>query len=261
MRRLYFFVKNFKYDFLSALGAIAAPFITFYFGFDKKTELAVLAISLVTFLYIVIHLRLRDKDFYFIPLTRAKDKYDWIGAGTFGYSRTDKCFQLTNAEAGYIYSKCLIWSDYRLKFEFKIVERCLGVIVRATNLSNYAMLQIEQSGIRPHVRINGGWHVWESKDVNLIFPKVISLDRWYKCQLSCDKGSIGIEIINDNKEKIFDRQWNLPVGSAIFVFKKDGNDTTPLNIPFPINLEYGSVGFRNWGSEQALVRNVLIEKI
>jgi hypothetical protein len=135
MRRLCFFVKNFKYDFLSVLGAIVAPFITFYFGWDKRTELAVLVISLIFFLYIVIHLRLRDKDFYFISLKHAKDKYDWIGAGTFEYSRTDNCFKLTNAEAGFIYSQCLIWSDYRLEFEFKIIEKCLGVIIRATNLS------------------------------------------------------------------------------------------------------------------------------
>jgi hypothetical protein len=122
------------------------------------------------------------------------------------------------------------------------------------------MLQIGRTGIRPHIRINGGWCVWESKEVDLTF-KELSLDHWYKCRLSCDKGSIGIEFINGNKEQVFNRQWNLPVGNVVFIFKRDDNDNTPVNIPLPINLEYGSIGFRNSGSEQSLIKNVLIEKI
>jgi len=55
----------------------------------------------------------------------------------------------------------------------------------------------------------------------------------------------------------------MPRSSAagFFTFKKDENDAAPLHIPFPINLEYGTIGFRNSGSEKALVRYVLIEKI
>ena len=122
------------------------------------------------------------------------------------------------------------------------------------------MMQITQIGIRPHVLINGGWMAWEAETVNLKFLKEVSLEEWYKCQLVCDKDTIHIKILL-KKEKILDREWQLPQGVLAFAFKKDEEDTKPINIPFPINLEYGSAGFRNFGDEKALVKNVLLEKI
>jgi hypothetical protein len=193
-------------------------------------------------------------------LTKRKNKDDWIGRGIFEYTRTENCFLITNSDPGYIYSKCLIWSDYKFSFEFKIIKKCLGAILRAVNLSNYVMLQITPSGIRPHIRINGGWKWWECSEVNLDFENRLSSDKWYTCLFSCEKGSINIKLF-DGKNKIFDREWNIPQGSLVFQFKKDEQDLSPINIPFPINLEYGSIGFRNWDDEKALIKNILIEKI
>jgi hypothetical protein len=123
------------------------------------------------------------------------------------------------------------------------------------------MLQITQTGIRPHVRINGAWTIQEAENVNLIFPDGrLSLDQWYKCHVSCDKEAINIKI-DDKKGEVLNRQWRLPQGNLIFSFKRDEEDTRPVNIPFPINLEYGTVGFRNSGNEKALMKNVLVEKI
>jgi hypothetical protein len=178
----------------------------------------------------------------------------------FEYKRTEKSFLITNSESGYIYSRSLTWSDYKVSFDFKILKTCLGAILRAVNLSNYVLLQININGIRPHIRVSGGWFWREAKDANLSFNSDLSLDKWYKCILSCEKVSINIKLF-DNKNKIFDREWDIPQGSLVFDFKRDENDTNPAKIPFPITLEYGSIGFRNAGEEKALVRNLLIEKI
>ena len=42
----------------------------------------------------------------------------------------------------------------------------------------------------------------------------------------------------------------------------DSKDEMPkVDIPFPISLEYGSIGFRNDGDENALIKEVLIKKL
>jgi len=193
-------------------------------------------------------------------LTKREDKEDWIGDGKFEYLRVGSCFQVMQTEPGCIYSKCLNWSDYKYEFDFKLRKICLGAVLRAVNLSNYVMIQITQTGIRPHVRVNGGWQKWEAKEVNLEFPKPLSFEEWYKCQLVCDKDIIHIRILQKT-EKIIDREWQIPRGVLIFSFKSEENDPKPVNIPFPINLEYGSAGFRNSGDEKALVKNVLLGKV
>jgi hypothetical protein len=122
------------------------------------------------------------------------------------------------------------------------------------------MLQITDLGIRPHIRINGGWHPWESDDAGLTFNNKLSLDKWYKCKVICENDNITIKIY-DGKTIIFNRSWSIPIGALNFVFKKDDADNHPVTIPFSIGLEYGSVGFRNYEREKAFVRNVLIQKL
>ena len=64
------------------------------------------------------------------------------------------------------------------------------------------------------------------------------------------------------EKKLFDRVWTIPSGKISFSYDINNlNNSQIVSIPFPINLEYGTIGFRNHGSENALVENVLIEKI
>lgn len=260
MKKILYFSRSHKYEFLAAIFALVSTAVAFRYSQNQKTLFLLSIVIIFISLGVIIYLRSRDKDFYFIALTRRKDKDDWIGRGQFDYERTQNCFSITNSDPGYIYPKCLTWSDYKFEFRFKIISDCLGAIVRAVNLSNHAMLQIGLDGVRPHIRINGGWSVWEHKDVGLTFNGKLSRDNWYRCVLSCEKGSINIKIFDEKGGTIIDREWGIPQGNVVFSFRKDEEDVKPVNIPFPINLEYGSVGFRNWGSEKALIRNVLIEK-
>lgn len=260
MKNILYTFKHFKFDILTSFSTIGLALLGFLL-WQKQLTLMFASVFMATiFLVIIIYLKVKEKDFYFISLTKREDKEDWIGDGKFEYSRVGKCFQVTQVSPGCLYSKCLNWSDYRYEFEFKLRKTCLGAVIRAVNLSNYIMMQITQKGVRPHVLINGGWKVWEANTENLEFLKDLSFEEWYKCQLVCDKDTINIKIIHKN-EKILDREWQLPQGVLVFSFKNEEKDTKSINIPFPINLEYGSAGFRNFGDEKALVKNVLLEKI
>ncbi|MEK6691737.1 MAG: hypothetical protein AABY78_10705 [Nitrospirota bacterium] len=235
LRRFYYFLSSHKYDLITAVSAVILLQVS------ESNELSAIIILLSAF--VVIYLQSRDRDFYFISMTREQDKYNWIGKGIFEYERTHNCFSITNSGSGHIYSKCLAWSDYEFSFNFKIIKDCLGAIVRAVNLSNYVMLQIRSNGIRPHIRINGGWKPWESEEAKLNFTESLSLDKWYKCVLTCNKGVIDVRLLDDDNP-IFERQWDLPKGSIIFKFKKEDEKDKSIDIPFPINLAYGSIGFR-----------------
>jgi len=261
MKKIFFLIKGYKFDLLTASFALGLYYISFRFANDPKTILLLsFSITLISVISIVT-LRLKDKDFYFIGLTNPHDKDDWIGRGIFDYRRTNKGFLITESEPGYIFSKTLSWNDYKYEFDFKILNDCLGVVVRAANLSDYIMFQIRPYGIRPHIRVNGGWAKWEAKESGLEFAKNLSLDNWYKCCVTCEKDIINIQIW-EKDNSIFQRSWSIPHERFGFPFpQKDDDPTKTTIIHFPVNLDYGTIGFRNAGNEKALVKNVLVEKV
>ena len=211
-------------------------------------------------LLVVIYLRIRDRDFYYLPLSGSRERDDWLGSSKFEYERQSQAFVVTQADPGVIYSKCLTWSNYEFSFDFKIMNTCPGVILRAVNLANYVMLQFTLGGIRPHVRINDGWSIWEHQDAKLTFEKPLSQDKRYKCKINCDNKRLRIVILDSGGKKLFDRVWEIPSGTVLIQYKH--SDEHPVSsIPFPMTLEYGSMGFRNSGHEKAFVKNVLVEKL
>lgn len=260
MKRFFYFAISYKIDLITALTGFALAVGTFYYFPEPKKQLAASALITALALLVMLYERMRERSFVFSALTRPKDKESWIGYGNFDHSRSEKAFSLTQADPGYVHSRCLLWADYKVTFDFKIVDRCLGVIVRAVDLANYVMLQITPTGIRPHIRINGGWKVWEASDVKLDFEHPLSLDRWYRCEIFCENDNIAVRLYHD-RQMILNRNWSIPKGSLIFSFKTTEEDLSPVNIPFSISLEYGSIGFRNSGPEKALIRNILILKL
>jgi hypothetical protein len=270
-----YFLRRNKIEILTALFAVAGYTASYYLVEQPQHSFFLnIAISLIAMLFFI-YSKTRERDFYFISLRRSKDKEDWIGEGTFQYERTQNAYTITNSGSGFIFPKCLIWSDYKLRFDFKIIKISLGVILRATNLSNLVMLQIFDTGIKAHIRINGFWQAWDPKETHLEFKEKLNLDDWYTSSMQCDKSSIRIRIFKwvehanqDNPsetslqpEPIFDRVWKIPSGSMSYMWKREEINEPEAIVPFPINLEYGTVGFRNDGAENALVKDVLIEKI
>jgi len=262
----YFLRKN-KLEFFTLVFAVIGYIISYIFL--KAPGLSFLLSIVVTFLanLVIIYSKIREKDFYFISLQKDSDREDWIGDGLFQYERVHHSYAITNSHSGFIFSKCLTWSDYVFDFQFKILNTSLGVIVRAVNLSNTVMMQIFENGIKAHIRINGFWKAWEPTDAKLVFNQNLNLDQWYRARLQCDKGSIRIRIFNKENNTVIDRVWKIPSGEISFSYltditnKENGFITKSTTIPFPINLDYGTIGFRNHGSEKALIKEVLVEKL
>lgn len=262
-----YYVRKNKLEFLTGIFAIVGYFISYIFvenhGASLLLSIVVTLIATIT----IIYARTREKDFYFLSLQKTAHKEDWIGEGIFQYDRVYNAYAITNSPSGFIFSKCLIWSDYVFNFEFKILNTSVGVILRATNLSNLIMLQVLETGIRAHIRINGFWKIWEEKETKLIFGERLSLDQWYRGRFECDKGSIRIRLYDSDNKLTFDRDWKIPAGQISFSYDPPGDGVGLVAkiavsaIPFSINLEYGTAGFRNDGGEKAMVRNMLIEKI
>lgn len=260
MKKVKYFLRSYRLDILAFLVSITSAGASYKF-LENPLVALFLSIGIVFFsLIVLIFLKMKGRDFYYLPMDTRKHKDDWIGRGFFEYSRTYSCFSITQADPGYIYSQSLNWSDYKFSFDFKIRQKCLGVILRAVNLSNYVMIQINQAGIRPHIKINGGWKIWEANDADLVINPGLQKEMWYHCEITCDKDLIVIKVINQSSA-LLDREWIIPTGAMIINFPNRENDTSPTRISFPINLDYGSVGFRASGDEKALIKNVLIEKI
>lgn len=254
MKTVKYWCKAYKYEILTFVAAV----LLLWVQQDLWISLLINFVAVV----IIIALRMRERAFYFISLEKRNDKDCWMGVGDFNYSITHKCFNVGHCDPGYLYSKALTWSNYKSEYDFKIINGALGSIVRAINLSNYIMLQISPKGINPHIRVNGAWYIETAVKANLVFDNLsaLSLDQWYKCQICCENDSITIRIF-DSSKKIFDRDWKIAKGYLNFPFKENEADSNPKQIPLAINLEYGTIGFRNCGSERALVKNLLIEKL
>ena len=126
------------------------------------------------------------------------------------------------------------------------------------------MLQFFDYGIKAHIRINGFWQDWEPAATKLSFNKKLDADKWYRSCIQCDKDSIRIRIFNKNGHQNFDRVWKIPSGHIAYQLPQSAGlvaQAVAASIPFSINLEFGTVGFRNDGQENALVKDVLIEKM
>ena len=260
MRKICYFLKDYKFDIIAAILNLISISIAFVYYPDNNKIFLLSSLIILTSFFIILYLRTREKDFYFIALTRRRDKDDWIGRGEFEYFRSEGSFYITRSGAGYIYSKSLNWSNYLFSFDFKIVNRYLGWIVRAINLSNYVMLQCGYDGINPHIKVNSLWFkkAHGDPDINLTYNEPLSKDKWYTGKLYCEKRVIKIMILEDNIV-IFERQWIIPL-AQVFEFKKKENVQTQKMF-LPIDLDYGTIGFRCWGDERGLIKNILIEKI
>lgn len=64
---------------------------------------------------------------------------------------------VTQSEMGGITRVGHLWTDYSFEFTAVIVNLCIAWIVRAQDLSNYYMIQLNPTDVRPHLRFRGKW--------------------------------------------------------------------------------------------------------
>lgn len=260
MKKIYFSIKESWQEILSSIGAVFTTLLSIYVRNDYL-NIILSVLTIILLLFLVILLKKKEKNFYYLPMQKRDDIQSWLGSGKFGYKPSLISFYVGHNDPGHIFAPTLNWSNYSFNFQFKIEQACLGAIVRAVNLSNFIMLQIREDSIRPHIKINGSYKAFEVNETGFSFSENLSKDEFYDCYIRTENNQIFIKI-SLNKNIIFQRVWNIPQGSILFEFKEHSDDSKPkASIPFPINLEYGSVGFRNSANEAAVVKDVLIEKL
>jgi hypothetical protein len=140
------------------------------------------------------------------------------------------------------------WENYTFTFKARIIRDCLGVIIRAQDLDNYFMFQIRTDKIRPHRRVavpmvpvptqsetkgetpqiqpiqfSVGWQIFDPPT-----PLNRILSTWFDCKVTVRGESVCIRI----------------------------DDEIVLQSESFVKIPTGKVGFRNHGSEEALVKNV-----
>jgi hypothetical protein len=154
---------------------------------------------------------------------------------------------VTGSDAGGITKVGALWENYTFAFKARIINGCVGVVVRAQDLNNYYMFQIHPDKVRPHrratipvietetssgpseklqpVKFLTGWQVFDPP-----VPLSPHLDGWFDARVRV-RGHSASLWINDE-----------------LVLQREGF----LQIPM------GKVGFRNWGAEEAQVRRVRV---
>jgi hypothetical protein len=267
-RKLVYFCKKHSRELLSFISALIAAWVCFVFSSQPGIVFWATILLTVIALILTLYFLLQEKNFYFVAFDGYEDKEDWFGSGKFEFDKRNRAYLIADTDAGFIFSKCLLWKDYSLNGEFKVLNSCLGVILRATNLSNYIMLQINkgEKGIRPHVRVNGGWMAYEIENTGLSFERGKNIEdgKWYKFKFVVTGDLVEIKIFNSNEKILIDKSWKIVSGkiSTPIYKKEDEKRESPTHILDTIvSYDYGAVGFRNGHGERALVRNVLIKSV
>lgn len=176
--------------------------------------------------------------------SRLSDNWDYVGPWKI---TDDNILVVTGSDEGGITKKGSDWENYSLSFKAKITSSCLGVIVRARDLNNYYMIQINKKAIAPHYRVSfpqirnksldpmtgpeiemkTGWQVFQ----NLIRTLDKELTDWINVCVKVKGQTISMYI---NKELVF-------------------HEDSFLQIP------KGKIGFRCHSTESSLIKDVNVK--
>lgn len=252
------FFRTYLYEILAFIVNTLTAIFSFLLTSSNMAFVLTVAVFTISIL-VVIYFKTKEKDFYFLPLDKPGGDSDWVGRGTFKFLRNEKSYEITNSNVGFIYPKTSLWDDYCMECDFKIVNKSIGVIFRAQNLSNSVMIQIFSSKIKSHLRVNGEWIVYGDETTN----SNLSTDSWYKLKAHCEKRKIRITI-SSSQNNLVDRHITIPDTMEIIVKQpkdKSSEQKEEIRQLLNIDFDFGAVGFRNYGNESALVKNVFIEKL
>ncbi len=152
-------------------------------------------------------------------------------------------------DAGGITKVGVQWENYTFSFKARIIRDCLGVVVRAQDLSNYYMFQIRIDSIRMHRRA-----------AIPMISKEIEQQEQPTSQMQLIKFNIGWQIfdpptpLNRTLNGWFDFRITVR-GESVLIYI---DDNLALQTDSFLKIPTGKVGFRNYGSEEALVKNVKV---
>lgn len=209
---------------------------------------ALTATSLLLYVWLQVTRIRRQLNLVFTDDFKKPIEHNWDYVGPWRITTENELF-VTGSDEGGLTKKGAFWENYIYQFEAKILNGCIGVIVRAKDLQNYYMFQITTEKIRPHRRVSVpvirpktpeqkefvvdeirvGWIIMD----NIAISHRKTLDSWFKVKIIVKGQSISIFI---NEEKVFKNDQLIENSS-------------------------GKVGFRNVPTEEALIRNVKVEII
>jgi len=156
----------------------------------------------------------------------------------------DNTLLVTGSDEGGITKKGTDWENYSLTFKAKITSSCLGVIVRARDLNNYYMIQINKNAIVPHYRVSYPQII--KRSVDPLIPQEIQMQ-------------VGWQVFNDSivylNRELLDWFNVCVVVTGQSISLKIDQDTI-LQKDLFLQIPKGKIGFRCHGSESAQIRDV-----
>lgn len=188
------------------------------------------------------------------------DKWDNQGNNRI-YETEENALYVTDSNSGCIL-KNYYWKNFEMNFKCKFPLGCdniiVGIIFRAVKLSDYFMVQINNKGdqkkINPHVRING---VWEMIDGGPSLNINIERDIYYNFNLKVLNQRV--ELFIDNSKQL---DWFLPTNSEIDLKDSTNDKGKDAFVPrIDFKEEYGRVGFRAYGNEGAIIKDLSIKRL
>jgi len=158
----------------------------------------------------------------------------------------DKMLIVTGSDEGGITKKGADWENYSFTFKAKILNGRIGVIIRARDLNNYYMLQINNKVIVPHYRIS--------------YPKIknTSIDPLKGLEIEMQTGwqIFNNSVVGLSKEltdwfdvcvKVKGQTVSMYIDKNL-VFHEDSF----------LQISKGKIGFRCDGAEKGLIKNVKV---
>jgi hypothetical protein len=161
---------------------------------------------------------------------------------------------VTGSDEGGITKVGSNWENYAIQFQARIMEDCLGVIVRAKDLYNYHMFQINTDKIRPHYKYTSTFsQLYKEKNEENGYA-IISVYRWEHDGTSKEPIYKALPIPHELKDWFSVKITVYGPSIKIFI-----NNELILDQPSSLKISSGKIGFRNVTSEQALVRNLSVK--
>jgi hypothetical protein len=170
---------------------------------------------------------------------------------------------VTDSDDGGITKTGKNWENYTFDFKARIVNECLGVIVRAQDLYNYHMFQIRTDKIRPHLREVFPTVITEKVEIEgrkkpSEHQVIISLVRWHTDEIDLNPayqpGPLKPEL-----EGWFDVEVEVRGESvSIHIGKEGEKKDLVFNRDSYLQIPAGKVGFRNYGTEEAHIKDVQV---
>ncbi|MBX4211484.1 MAG: hypothetical protein KW806_01660 [Candidatus Yanofskybacteria bacterium] len=183
----------------------------------------------------------------------------------------EKQLSITRSNDGGLTKRGFTWSDYEFSFNTKVINRSVGWIIRAENRTKYLMIQLnfedDKPSLRLHLRVPGlgssSWLILKESD--LIINPLPKLMEWMQIKIRVLGGDVDVYINNVHVTHYYIQE---PIKAKMIeevdLRLKDEESYKPAQLSRKeVNLTYvaGRVGFRCYGSELALIKNVRIEPL